>query len=596
MLSMIKMKPLFALFLSVLAVASTASSDDDKLIQPLIGWLRSQGGFFSEKLEIRRADPNDAASYYGMFVKEDVEAKEKLFEIPRECIISVPGEIDLEEDEYFEQLCPLSQKLLKEMRLANDSQYGPFINYLLSQRYGQIPATYSKPGKALLRKVIGKALPPKRATTWISKKLKKTGCISKDDPFEEQAVALAAQRGWDNMLIPVLDLVNHHNGKVNTENNSARAGGNIIVQASKAIKAGEELYTTYDECIECGGTADWWGTPEIFRDFGFVEPYPQRYHFLKQDISFKIDEIVKDDGTSELDLTWWEGEQVPGEWGIHFLRDEVKRLKKVAKDEFDAAREVVPENELDAILKFHEAITVAMSTALKAAIEFEGSDTCDSKDGTCSASWDRYDSLENDMDTFYDYYVQSYQCDTLAQDLDDYVVIDTIRSHYQEIQYTLDPKSRDACFYLDGVWQMCGCYRPHYHEMMVHHTARYFDTVKRVLWVGGGDSMLLHEILKYPSLELVVGLELDQKMPRNAFKHFGVQTHFDDERVQWWFGDASKTMLMLPKEYFGSFDFIVVDLSDTVMALSVTKDLNIIGALSLLLKPDGIFDNERIAF
>ena len=52
--------------------------------------------------------------------------------------------------------------------------------------------------------------------------------------------------------------------------------------------------------------------------------------------------------------------------------------------------------------------------------------------------------------------------------------------------------------------------------------------------------MLLHEIVKYPSLELVVGLEIDQKVTRGAFKHFGVQPLWDNEKVQWWYGDASK--------------------------------------------------------
>lgn len=50
------------------------------------------------------------------------------------------------------------------------------------------------------------------------------------------------------------------------------------------------------------------------------------------------------------------------------------------------------------------------------------------------------------------------------------------------------------------------------------------------MFVGGGDSMLLHELLKYDSLELVVALELDQRVVRGSYKHFGTQPHFDDNR------------------------------------------------------------------
>jgi len=100
--------------------------------------------------------------------------------------------------------------------------------------------------------------------------------------------------------------------------------------------------------------------------------------------------------------------------------------------------------------------------------------------------------------------------------------------------------------------------------------------------------MLLHEALKYPNVELVLGLELDQKNVRESLKHFRIKPHFDDERVQWWFGDAAKSLALVPREWFGTFDLVMVDLSETGMSLSVNDDLDIFGALALLLKPDGI--------
>ena len=130
----------------------------------------------------------------------------------------------------------------------------------------------------------------------------------------------------------------------------------------------------------------------------------------------------------------------------------------------------------------------------------------------------------------------------------------------------------------------------------VHYTARYLDQVKRVLFVGGGDSMLLHEILQYPDLELVVGLELDQQVTRHSFMHFGTQPHWDNDKVQWWFGDAAKSLLMLPADYFGSFDMVLVDLSETVMSFSVNKGLDIFGAMALLLNEKGIIVKNELYF
>jgi S-adenosylmethionine/arginine decarboxylase-like enzyme len=100
--------------------------------------------------------------------------------------------------------------------------------------------------------------------------------------------------------------------------------------------------------------------------------------------------------------------------------------------------------------------------------------------------------------------------------------------------------------------------------------------------------MLLHEALKYPNLEKVVGLELDQTVTRKCFKYFKTSPHFDDPRVEWWFGDATKSLLLLPEEYWGSFDLVLVDLSETVVSFSVTKELDVFDAMALLLNPQGV--------
>ena len=166
-------------------------------------------------------------------------------------------------------------------------------------------------------------------------------------------------------------------------------------------------------------------------------------------------------------------------------------------------------------------------------------------------------------------------------------------SLYQKIIFEENLKAADKCLRLDNTLQQCSSYRPHYHEPFVHQSASYLNAgimsgVKRVVFVGGGDSMLLHEVLKYEGLEMVLGLELDQKVTRNSFEHFKTQPHFDDPRVQWWFGDGAKSLTLLPRSYFGTFDLVLLDLSETVMSMTVTKGLDVFGAMKLLLGPKGI--------
>ncbi|KAL3826441.1 hypothetical protein ACHAXA_011250 [Cyclostephanos tholiformis] len=170
------------------------------------------------------------------------------------------------------------------------------------------------------------------------------------------------------------------------------------------------------------------------------------------------------------------------------------------------------------------------------------------------------------------------------------------RSFYQEVAWSENANKPDVCMSLDDILQICHSYRPHYHEPYVHFPAAYLKDMKRIVFIGGGDAMLLHEALKYPNIEMVVGLELDQKVVRESLKHFHTQPHFDDPRVQWWFGDASKSLALLPREWFGTFDLVMVDLSETAMSISVTDDLDIFGALALLMKPEGIFVKNELYY
>eukprot|EP00970_Alexandrium_tamarense_P016582 scaffold6887_cov188-Alexandrium_tamarense.AAC.3 len=87
-------------------------------------------------------------------------------------------------------------------------------------------------------------------------------------------------------------------------------------------------------------------------------------------------------------------------------------------------------------------------------------------------------------------------------------------------------------------------------------------------------SLLIYIYLIYPS--------------RNSFEHFKTQPHFSNPKVQWWFGDGAKSLTLLPRSYFGTFDLVLLDLSETVMSMTVTKGLDVFGAMKLLLSPTGI--------
>ena len=74
--------------------------------------------------------------------------------------------------------------------------------------------------------------------------------------------------------------------------------------------------------------------------------------------------------------------------------------------------------------------------------------------------------------------------------------MEVLRSQYQDIYFFVNPTGDDMVMKLDSTIQQASSYRPHYHEFAVHFPARFLESVENVLFVGGGDSMVLHEVLK----------------------------------------------------------------------------------------------------
>ena len=87
-----------------------------------------------------------------------------------------------------------------------------------------------------------------------------------------------------------------------------------------------------------------------------------------------------------------------------------------------------------------------------------------------------------------------------------YEEIDSFKSQYQQINFLYNAETRDTCMDLDDTVQICGAYRPHYHEYAVHQTARFMpkEIIKQLKFVVGGAFMLPREYLEFDSLELVL--------------------------------------------------------------------------------------------
>ena len=98
-----------------------------------------------------------------------------------------------------------------------------------------------------------------------------------------------------------------------------------------------------------------------------------------------------------------------------------------------------------------------------------------------------------------------------------------------------------------------------YHEMMVHVPMAVHPNVKKVLVIGAGDGGVIRELVKYPEIEQIDMVEIDE-MVVDVCKEFlpFTATDFDDERVHLYFQDGLKFVRNKENEY----DIIIVDSTD----------------------------------
>ena len=318
-------------------------------------------------------------------------------------------------------------------------------------------------------------------------------------------------------------------------------------------------------------------------------------------------DLYKNEDTEDLTVVWTHLTEDQGKLDRFkvFLGREIRRLKRLKNIEWASMYEWTDEQwkksgissyEWFNVNQFADANIVAMTLALEdlnrspidqpLTVSQEGLNDL-------LVGGSHYDSLEEPEKDDLAYY--KYTCDNSEFfeflgfiDTEDAFFTDRDQLYGVFESFLFNEKAEDIniCYDVNNSVQMCSNFRPYHHEYMTHIAARYIESVKRVAFVGSGDSMLLHEIMKYPDLELVVGLELDQMVTRKSFKHFKTDPYFHDPRVDWWFGDAAKSVLVLPDSYWGSFDLVLVDLGEDTLNENVVEDLNLFEALSKLVNPN----------
>jgi len=122
-------------------------------------------------------------------------------------------------------------------------------------------------------------------------------------------------------------------------------------------------------------------------------------------------------------------------------------------------------------------------------------------------------------------------------------------------KYVLDPSQpRGWHLFLNGDFQVTSDYEEIYHEWFAHVPIILAGKVpERVLVLGGGDGLLLRELVKHESIRSIRHVDLDRTLVGLARNHPTFtsmnQRAFDDPRIQTEFGDAFQVIRQSRETY-----------------------------------------------
>jgi len=132
------------------------------------------------------------------------------------------------------------------------------------------------------------------------------------------------------------------------------------------------------------------------------------------------------------------------------------------------------------------------------------------------------------------------------------------QSEYQHIA-VYDSPEFGRFLTLDGVMMLTERDEFIYHEMMVHVPMAVNPGIRRVLVIGAGDGGVARELGKYPGIERVDIVEIDEEVVKTCRRFLpGTACGFDDARMHLHFEDGLKFI----RHTDSAYDLILVDSTD----------------------------------
>jgi hypothetical protein len=272
------------------AAVNTGESKDAATIKnfpSLVDWFHSNDGKIDPRITLGYEgggdDDGSKKGIRGLIATAHIEPETVLIHTPESLMITTAEGTH----------CGIIQRIIDELSLGDDSKWSTYFQFDGSNNFDdeasssspRVPTEWKmegQPGSRALSELQG--LPPAGEThrhiNWYT-----TACNDSNEQLTDvqlRAFSMFLTRAADLGMVPMYDLMNHHNGLINTRLEVDNDGG-LSVISTTAIQAGVSIYNTYArEGAE--------SSVDVFNTYGFVEDYPQLWRWSDKDMIQLVDD------------------------------------------------------------------------------------------------------------------------------------------------------------------------------------------------------------------------------------------------------------------------------------------------------------------
>lgn len=239
------------------ASSTSTSSPDDEGFATLVAWMKLHGGRVDSRIDVA----TNANGIRGVVALSAIDEGTELLFCPWELVIGSTGMQD--QMQKGDGMCSVVKQMAEQIRLTSQSLWHPYLDHIELPR---LAAVWEASALAELQ-----GLPPTqdadRHVRWFHQR-----CDGGDilDAAAMRSLVAFISRASEVGMVPIYDLLNHHNGKRNAKLTLTNEGVTLItVGDGNIIQRGQEIYLSYG--IKTAST--------IYRDYGFVEEWPTCWNF-----------------------------------------------------------------------------------------------------------------------------------------------------------------------------------------------------------------------------------------------------------------------------------------------------------------------------